>query len=43
MMVGVGVVVHVPQGPGEDTIHALLEGEGVVDLQVDEDEGEEDL
>lgn len=38
MMVGVGVVVHVLQGPEEDMIQAPLEGEGVVDHQ-----GEEDL
>ena len=36
-MEGVGVVVHVPQGPGEDMIQALLEGEGVGGLR------EEDL
>ena len=29
-MVGVGVVVHVLQGPEEDMIQAHLEGEGVV-------------
>lgn len=38
MMVGVGVVVHVLQGPEEDMIQAPLEGEEVVDHQ-----GEEDL
>lgn len=38
MMVGVGVVVHVLQGPEEDMIQAPLEGEGVVGHQ-----GEEDL
>lgn len=38
MMVGVGVVVHVLQGPEEDMIQAPLEGEEVVGHQ-----GEEDL
>ena len=39
MMVGVGVVVHVPQGPGEGMVQDHLVGEGVGGHHADEGEG----